>query len=227
MAAWTLDSALNSLRTKINDSATDKYVHLAPTDPEPNGITRVFGVSDTRLVSGTVRVFLDNEELVDLDEEWSPGDSDAEPAEYIDLVSGRITIEPPDTGAILKVSYYFQWATDDELEEFLMQGAQLLGYTGVDDASLPTKFRPATLSFAAHYFYLKMAANSAQALQAGAGGFTADNTAEHPNWMDLAKLAWETAQNELEVATQDPATGAAAPAMAFTSFSLQRYVPWT
>jgi hypothetical protein len=214
---------------------TDKYIHLSPVDPEPNGITRQFAVSDTRLVSGTVRVFLDNEQA-NLPE-WSPSDPypahpinppepvPEEPKEYIDLVAGRIILEPPDTGSILKVSYYFQWFTDADLLEFLNSGAQLVGYESVA-ADFPVQHRAPILSFAAHYAYLKMAANSAQSLQAGVGGWTGDNTSEHPNWMSLAEMAWETGKAELEVVSNNPLT-ALSPAMAFVSFRLQRYVPFT
>ena len=215
---------------------TDKYIHLSPVDPEPNGITRQFAVSDTRLVSGTVRVFLDNVHTPL--PEWSPDDPylshpinppepvPEEPTEYIDLAAGRIILEPPDTGAILKVSYYFQWFTDADLREFLNSGSQLVGHEAVTADTIPVQQRAPILSFAAHYAYLKMAANSAQSLQAGAGGFTADNTSEHPNWRGLAEIAWETGKAELEVVSNNPLT-ALTPAMAFVSFRLQRYVPPT
>jgi hypothetical protein len=211
------------LRTRLSDSATDKYIHLSPVDPEPNGISRQFAVPDTRLVTGSVKVFLDNEELTLV--EWDPPyDPDPEPTEYVMLDSGRIVLEAPDTGAILKVSYYFQWFTDEDLTEFLNNAARLLGNESAEADSLTVTMRTPVLSFAAHYAYLKMAANAAQALQAGAGGFTADNTAEHPNWMALAKLAWETGQAELEVVGQNPST-VGRPALAFVNYAMSRYVP--
>lgn len=212
------------MRTRLSDSATDKYIHLSPVDPEPNGISRQFAVPDTRLVTGSVKVFLDNEEL-ELEEYDPPYDPpEEEPTEYVMLDSGRIIIEAPDTGAILKVSYYFQWFTDEDLTEFLNNAARLLGNDDAEADSLTVTMRTPVLSFAAHYAYLKMAANAAQALQAGAGGFTADNTAEHPNWMALAKLAWETGQAELEVVGANPST-VSRPAMAFVNYAMARWVP--
>lgn len=205
----------------MHDGPTDKYIHLSPVDPEPNGNTRLFAVPDGRLVAGSVQVLLDDEEvdLEELDESSSPPQE-----EYIDLVTGRVALSAPDTGQILKVSYYFQWFTDAELEEFLIQAGSLLGYDDVEDDAITIPTRGPIISFAAHYAYLKMAAQSAQALQAGAAGYTADNTAEHPNWMELAKMAWESAAKELEVVANNPLS-VARPSMAFVNFSMSRYVP--
>ena len=178
---------------------------------------------DSRLVPGTVRVYLDGNDITATVPEY---DEDADPpqSQYVALEPGRLQIDAPDTGQTLQVSYYFQWFTDAELVEFLQLAAQLLGYEDVEDGSLTLKFRTPLTSFAAHYAYLKMAANAAQALAAGAAGYTADNTAEHPNWMNLAKLAWETAMKELETATINPVS-AVRPHMKFVSFRLPRYVP--
>ena len=205
----------------MHDGPTDKYIHLSPVDPEPNGVTRLFAVPDQHLVTGTVLVVLDDEE-VEL-EEYDP---DASPAqeEYVMLESGRVQLSAPDTGQILKVSYFFQWFTDDDLIVFLGQGLALLGYEDAEDTGISVPLRAPILSFAAHYAYLKMAAQAAQALQAGAAGYTADNTAEHPNWMRLAEMAWESAARELEVVANNPTT-TARPALAFVNFAMSRYTP--
>jgi len=190
-------------------------------EPEPNGISRVFAVPDGRLVSGSIRVYLDNEDITP--PEWDDT-MDPVTGEYLLLDTGRLHIEAPDTGQILRVSYGFQWFTDAELMEFLTGGSQLIGYTEVEDPALTPQLRSPVLSYAAHYAYLKMAANAAQALQAGAAGYTADNTAEHPNWMAMADLAWKTAEREIMAIANNPLT-IASPAMAFVRFHMARYVP--
>lgn len=251
----------------MNDRERDKYIHLSPVDPEPDGIVDTFAVPDTRLVPGTPKVYLDGVLLAlpEFDPEAPLPSSDWEgedgggsgedngggsgsdaftlrrrvydtiavgggvvprgtplPEQYILLEPGRFIIAPPDSGQKLRVSYYFQWFTDDELEEFLNVTALLLGYDAVTDASLSPRIRTPSLSFAAHYAYLKLAANAAQSLEAGAGGFTADNTREHPNWMAMAELAWKDATAELAVAKESPIAG---PKMRFVNFKLPRYVP--
>lgn len=202
----------------MNDRTTDKRQHLMPTEPLPDGVSTNFAVPDTRLVSGTIDVFLDGERL-DL-AEYSGTES-----EYIHLTDGRVVFDdPPAENAQLRVSYYFQWFDDEELEEFLNSGCKLVGAADPTDDVLPQAAQPPVLSLAAYYAYMKMAANSAQALSGGAAGFTADNSKEHPNWMAMAQLAWDTAQKELEMAGKDPISSVK-PAMRFVTFALPRYVP--
>ena len=206
----------------MSDGSTDKYVHQSPVDPEPDGNHDLFAVPDPRLVPGSVKITLDGEDITDEIPEYDEEDEDQ--TQYIMLDSGRIRLEPPDNGQELRVSYYFQWFTDEELESFLTTAGQLLGYESVEAEGLTVGLRAPVLSFAAHYAYLKMAAQSAQALEAGAAGYQADNTQEHPNWMALAKLAWDTAVEELEVVNTSPVS-ATRPQMKFVNFGMARYVP--
>jgi len=221
--AWTETSAIANLRTRLSDQATDKYVHQSLVDPEPNGVDTEFAVPDTNLI-GIVTVYIDGQAITalpDLDLEEDPPQD-----EYLDRVAGRIVIAAPDEGQKLRVSYYFQWFTDSDLQAFLTQASQLLGFESVEDGALTVQLRTPLLSFAAHYAYLKMAANSAQAVSTAAAGFEGDNTKEHPYWMDLAKEAWDTAQKELETASTNPASSIK-PHMRFVAYALSRYVPRT
>lgn len=205
----------------MSDQATDKYVHLSLVDPEPDGVETEFAVPDTNLVSGSVRVYLDGQLLTV--PEYDPLASPAQ-TEYIKLDLGRVVVAAPDEGMKLRVSYNFQWFTDDDLLSFLTEASQLLGFSGVLDSALTLQLRTPLVSFAAHYAYLKMAAQSAQALTTAAAGFEGDNTKEHPYWMDLAKSAWDEAQKALELVNTNP-TSSIKPAMKFVAYRLPRYVP--
>jgi hypothetical protein len=208
-ALWTLSTAIESLRTRLSDGPTDKYRHQMEVDPTPDGVHRIFGVPESRLVSGTLTVLLDGEPIT---------------PDAIDEAAGTFETPAPDEGQQLFASYYFQWFTDDELEEFLLQAAQLLSYEDVEDASIPVGIRTPVISFAAYFAYLRKAAESAPALQASAAGHTSDTSQEHPYWMNLAKMMWESAQQELATATTPP-VGAARPAMKFVAYRMARYVP--
>lgn len=210
--AWVLADAVASLRRRLSDGVTDKFVHQMDVDPTPNGLHRVFAVPHSLLVPDTLTVFLEGEpleSLIDLDE-----------------VAGTFEIEPPDEGQKLFASYYYQWFTDAELEEFLQQAAQLLNFTGVVDDSLPVGLRTAVQSFAAYYAYMKKAANSAPAMVASSSGFTSDTSKEHPYWMDMAKMAWDAAQQEVETFNENPVS-AVRPALRFVAYRMARYVPRT
>lgn len=208
---WTLANAIVSLRRRLSDSANDKYRHFMDVDPDPDGVHRVFAVADSRLVDDTLKVYIDGEEN-------TPDAAD------IDLLKGTFEIDAPDEGADIKASYYFQWFTDSELEEFLTQALRLLTFDSVTDTTIPAGLRTAILSFAAYYAYMKKAAEAAAVINASSAGFTSDNSEEHPNWMNLAKMALEAAKEELETFNETP-VGANRPAMRFVAYRLPRYVP--
>lgn len=208
-ALWTLSTAIESLRKRLSDGPTDKYRHQMPVLPTPDGTHRIFGVPESRLVTGTLQVFLDGEEIT---------------PDSIDHASGVFETPAPDEGQVLVASYYFQWFNDEELEEFLLQAAQLLNYEDVEDGTIPVNVRTPIISFGAYFAYLRKAAEAAPALVATAAGHTSDTTQEHPYWMNLAKMMWEAAQKELETAVTPP-VGAARPAMKFIAYKMARYVP--
>ena len=199
----------------------DKYVHLSLVDPEPDGIERDFAVPDTNLVSGTVRVYIDGQ-LITVPE-YDPLASPAQ-TQYIKLDLGRLVIEAPDEGMKIRVSYNFRWFTDTDLLSFLTEASQLLGFEAVTDSGITVQVRTPLISFAAHYAYLKMAAQSAQALTTAAAGFEGDNSKEHPYWMDMAKMAWDEAEKALELVNTNPSSSIK-PAMRFVAYRLPRYVP--
>jgi len=210
--SWTLSNAIASLRRRLSDGPTDKYVHQMDVDPMPDGVTRRFAVPDSRLVANTLLVTLDSVAVV-------PSSADLDEGTFV-LASA------PTATQKLAGSYYFQWFNDDELEEFLGSGSEMLGYDdGVEDETLPTQIRTVVLSFAAYYAYMKKAAQTADSMQASSSGFTSDTTRQHPNWMALAQMAWEQAKSELETVNTITPTTTVAPAMRFVSFRLQRYVP--
>jgi hypothetical protein len=205
---WTLSSATVSLRRRLSDGPDDKYVHQMEVDPEPDGTLTVFAVPDSRLVADTLELTLDGVPAV---------------PDVIDLPAGRFSLAAPDSNQKLRASYYFQWFTDAELQDFLGSASNLLGYTGVEDTTLPLGLHPPTLGFACYYAYMKKAAEAADSVSASAGGFSTDTNRQNPNWLAMARVAWDMATNERE-AFEEP-VGEQKPAMAFVSYRMHRYVP--
>lgn len=208
---WILTNAIASLRRRLSDGPTDKYVHQMDTDPHPNGVVTRFAVPDTRLIPDTLVVTKNAQGVTPTS---------------VNLTDGSFVLDPPPLEPdAIRASYYFQWFTDEELTDFLMDALQLLGYASVDDASIPVPVRTPILSFASSYAYRKKAAYTADALSASSAGFTSDTTKQHPNWMGLAKAAWEQAQAEMETIGSLSPQGVSVPAMRFVSFRMHRYVP--
>lgn len=207
---WTLSTAIVSLRRRLGDSPTDKYVHMMDVDPEPDGRQRVFSVPDSNLVATTLKVFIDGEP-----------DEDVVP----DNAQGSFTMEAPDAGEEVRACYNFQWFTDAQLEDFLTNGAAQLGYDTVLDGTLPLGLRPATLSYGAFYAYMFKAAQAADVMTTAEAGFSTDTSKRTPNWLSLAKMMWDTAVRE-RTSFENP-VGSGRAAMVFRSFRLPRYVPRT
>jgi hypothetical protein len=205
---WTLSSAITSLRRRLSDGPDDKYIHQMEVDPEPDGVHRTFAVPDSRLVPDTLEVTLDAVYCI---------------PDSIDPEAGRFTLAAPDANQKLRASYYFQWFTDPELDDFLGQATQLLGYDGVGDAALPVGLRPPVLGYACYYAYMKKAAEAADSVSASAGGFSTTTNQQNPNWLAMARMAWDMATAERE-AFAEP-IGSEKPAMAFVRYYVHRYVP--
>ncbi len=207
---WTLSDAIASLRRRLSDGAADKYVHQMEVDPEPDGKQTVFAVPDSHLVPDTLQVTIGGA-LATTDD--------------VDVAAGTFTLAAPDEGEKVRANYYFQWFTDAELEEFLGEGAGLVGYGGVTDETLPVGLHPAVLSYACYYAYMKKAAEAADSVTASAAGFSTDTNRQNPNWLAMAKMAWDNAVAE-KAAFNEP-VGTTKPAMAFVRFRDYRYVPRT
>lgn len=205
---WTPSTAIASLRRRLSDGPDDKYVHQMEVDPEPDGQQMVFAVPDSRLVVDSLVLTLDGA-TADYDE--------------VDWAAGSFTLAAPDAGQKLRANYYFQWFTDEELTGFINDASQLLGYDSLEDVSLPLALRTPVLSYACYFAYMKKAAEAADSVTASAAGFSTTTDRQNPNWLAMAKLAWENAEKEREVFNTP--LGAERPAMAWTSFRMPRYVP--
>lgn len=208
---WTLSTAIASLRTRLSDGATDKYVHQTKVAPTPDGVQTRFAVPDSHLTSSLV-VYLDNEDVT-------------AQLTTTDLAGGTFELDAPEKDSDLRASYYFQWFTDAELTDFLTEAAELLGFTGAEDAALPVGLRPAALSYGAYYAYMKKAALAADVVTTSQAGFSTDTSRQTPNWLSLAKMAWDNAERE-KAAFATP-LGAGKPAMRFVNMGLKRVVPRT
>lgn len=211
MAAWVLSSAVSSLRRLLGDGTTDKFEFRVGGQPAPDGITTRFFVGQPRVVGASVQPFLNGAAL------YASGTLDAD----------RGTLEVPTAPAVsgtLEFSYYFQWFTDAELEEFLTQAAAVVRYESVADEGLPVALRPAVLDFACYYAFMRKAAEYAETLEASAGGVSTTQKGSHPNWRSLAEAAFKNGKAKLELYAENP-VGSAAPGMRFVSFELPRFQP--
>jgi hypothetical protein len=210
MATWELSAARDSLRTLLADNDGDKFEFKVPTYPVPNGVTTHFSVGRTKLVEGSLALYLND---VQVDE----GNIDEVDTDLgtVDLVSGA------PSGAVLLASFGFKWWSDDMLEEAVQQGFFMLNFETIASVT-PVALRGVTLDFAAYHAYMMMASLYAEDQSVSAGGYTADYSRTHPNWRELARLAFEKAQTKLKLYLET-SLGQESPEMAFTAY---RLVPW-
>jgi hypothetical protein len=214
MADWTPSSALVTLRSLLGDTVTSKFVFRGNASPPPDGVTQRFFAGDSRLVANSLDVLVAGLPVA------PSGVSGVD-----DLKGTFMLIPAPIAAAEIHCSYYYQWFTDDELNDFIGQGLTVLSAIDVTDTALPLEVRPVVLQYAAYFAYMYKAAEYASALSGVApGGFTADRKTATPNWTSLAKLAYETATALLKV-YNDGALNTARPTFAIVHFQLASYVP--
>jgi hypothetical protein len=210
--SWVSSEAARALfRTVLGDGASDKYDFRAEVTPTPDGVHTSFFVGKTRAVVGTVSVTLNGEEL--------------DASDFtLDAPNGVITLGDPPSGALL-CSYNYQWFTDAELDGFLEDAAQQLGFTGATDTGLPTTLNSVVLDLAAAHAFTRKAAEYADSLQASSpDGYSIDTGRSAPNWARLASDALARAEKKYKWWLDSPLAGGK-PSMAFSSFQLPRYTP--
>lgn len=210
--AWTVSDARDRFRICIGDGLADHYEHKSEVTPTADGLHDQFFVGRTRLVEPTVRCFLNG---VELDDEFE-----------VDPVPGLITVltPTPPSGVVL-ASYYWQWFTDAEIDVFLQDAANALGFTGVDDATLPVALQSVIMDWGAAVAYTRKAAEWAEALQASTpDGYSLDTGKAHPNWAKLAQDAMKRGKDKLDAYLESP-LAFSKPEMRLTSFRLPVYIP--
>jgi hypothetical protein len=158
----------------------------------------------------------------------------ASPSGTVDYDRGTFSIAPLGVSGVptaiardveLQCSYYYQWFSDTDLLAFISQGLSVISASDVTDDTIPLEVRPVVLQYAAHFAYMYKAAEYASQLSAGApGGYSLDRKTASPNWLALAKMAYDTAGKLLQL-YNDRALNPVSPSFAFVRYCLPSYVP--
>lgn len=140
------DTAVSDVRKIMSDGPTDKLAYRKKVIGDPDGTNVLFKtfevrrVTDFTSVQAPSGVFINNEPVSVI-------------ADDIEMGEFKLSSAPTATDKI-RASYYYQWFTDEELEEFLTDAAQWIGYNDFD--SIPDGMRPAAKEYAAHKAYQKL-----------------------------------------------------------------------
>jgi hypothetical protein len=212
MALWLVSDAVSRLRSLLNDGPADKFVFKSKAFPPPDGLTRRFFAGHTHVVPDSLSIYLNGAEI-------SPSGTPDYVRGSFDLVSA------PAPSGNLQATYYHQWFTDAELENFLQSAAENLRYTAID-VDIDQPLRPVLLNLAACDAWANKAGEYAAALVASAAGYSVDRSKSHPNFRALSEAACKRAQELLDSYIENPLS-ANSPQMAFVSFRLPIYQPKT
>jgi hypothetical protein len=98
----------------------------------------------------------------------------------------------PGNQAQVEASYYFQWFRDTELQQFLLNAAQVL-QVGSDPTQVPDGLQPAALHYAAAEAYLKVAVKMTEKLSSTYKAEDASGRPEMTEAEEFRKLAKDCA----------------------------------
>jgi hypothetical protein len=144
--SWT--TAVNDIRTALSDGPTDKLRYRKKVMNQLDGVNLVFKTFEMRRTSTLVGatgapagVFVNNV-LATITAE--------------DLTSGEFTMQTaPANGSALEATYYIQWFTDPEIEEFLTSASEWI--SGQDDwTQLAQGLEPAAKEYSCATAYQKL-----------------------------------------------------------------------
>jgi len=210
---WTKSQAVSQLRIVLGDGRSDKFIFRGDALPPADGMTTRFFTGDKRIVESSLTVYEDGTERA------ISGDPDFESGTF-DL------FPPPAVSGLVQASYNYRWFTDLELQSYLESNTMTLGYTGLDDSSIPLGVRGIIAEFSACSAYRRRAADTAEELSVEGGGYSADRSRQMPNWSRLANEMCQSATDKLKLFVENPLTGTnTTPAMKFVAFGLAPYVP--
>lgn len=155
--SWTTAKA--DLRNLLSDGATDKLRYRKKILGRVDGVNTVFKTLEKRRLtnfktetSANLGVFIEGVRLNEATE------ISADNAEV-----GEVTlVTAPTNGQFVEASYYLQWFLDAELDVFLLQAAQWLGFESAD--SIAPGLRPAATYYAAQEAYHKLAVRWSESL---------------------------------------------------------------
>lgn len=210
--AWTTATARDRFRIMAGDGVADHADYKAEVSPTPDGIHERFFVGRRLLVDdATLQVFI--------------AGALQPPSSYImTLDEGVVAIPSKPTEPVL-VSFHYLWFRDAEVDAFLDNAAKFLGYSGADDASLPGALQAVILDLAAAEGFTRKAAEYAETLEAASpDGYSINTGKSHPNWAKLAADALARAEKKWKWYLDSPLSSAA-PAIAFTNYTMPIYTP--
>jgi len=145
--AWTGVDARDQLRRLISDGPTDRRAFQKKIFGAVDGANSAYKAFETRLVSGTVVVYVDGVSVAVAED---------------DLIAGEFSILPaPIAGATVRASYYWQYFLDAELDQFIEYGALKCGLSIPVSDTIVTivtdSLRPPVVHYAASDAFEKMA----------------------------------------------------------------------
>jgi hypothetical protein len=142
-----------ALRQAISDGPEDKYCDQKKCFGKTNGSNLQFKTFEFRRVTNFTTAT------------WPLGvfiNGVLQPASIVnedDVDSGNFllqSIDAPADGTVVEASYYYQWFTDSELDQFLQNASNWLQF-GSTYANVPDGLNMALLNFASKEAYLKAA----------------------------------------------------------------------
>lgn len=148
MAVWPdIATAVGELRTYLNDGPQDRPVKQKKLVGEVDGTNTEFFIFEERVVVGSLSVTVN----------FTPVASTLS-----DPVLGVVTLPtPPDRGTTVRGRYYFQYFTDAELQESLLNACgQVLSVEDVTQIGIGLK-QP-VLAYAGYFAYTKQSIRWAQ-----------------------------------------------------------------
>jgi len=141
--AWT--DPIEDLRNLINDGATDHERWRKRCVGQVDSTNVAFKTWEKRRLTdftsptATLGVFVTDEN----------GVTTIETAATDDVALGQFTLSTaPAPGSIVEATYYYQWFTDDQLDEFLISSSNWLAL-GDNYSNIETGLRPAALHYGA------------------------------------------------------------------------------
>lgn len=152
---WTTTAAaISDLRRLLSDGPTDKLAEKKLVFGKVNAVNVLFKTFERRRFTdfSVVPVGTSPEGVYVNDVLVSPGNILND-----DLTSGSFRVNvAPDDGDEIRATYYYRWFLDDELDQFLTNACQWLGF-GTDYTKIADGLIPSALHYAAQEAYDRLA----------------------------------------------------------------------
>lgn len=138
MSTWT--DAVLDLRRQLSDNSNDKLRYRKRCIGQIDGLNKTFKTFEFRRVTDFVSTTLPNGVFVN-------GSSVSSVTDFPEIGEFVLAAAPSD-GDVVEATYFIQWFTDTELQEFLIDSMQWLGL-GTNYSTLVEGLRPCAKFYAA------------------------------------------------------------------------------